>query len=103
MTSSSYSSSLLPRCRRSQRRLTTLSARHTCSRVSSGFFFPQPIRVLGDEPHCYQAQAQVSQQRCVVPSLEIQEAQIRLGQAETVLDLPAILPSKREVGWPGPT
>src|SRR5271170_4269111 len=89
MTSNSYTSSLLPRCRRSQRRLTTPSARHICSRVISGFFFPQPIRVFGGEPHGYQAQAQVPHQRLVAPPLEIGEAQLRFGHAETVFHVPA--------------
>src|ERR1700736_1909270 len=89
MTSNSYASSLLPRCRRSQRRLTTRSARHTCSRVISGFFFPQPIRVFGGKPHCYQAQAHVPHQRLVVPPLQIGEAPFRLCHAKTVFHVPA--------------
>src|SRR3989440_8898567 len=89
MTPSSYASSLFPRNRRSQRRLTTRSARHTCSRVSSGFSPPQPLRPLGDESHRYQAQAQVPHQRRVVPPLEVREAQLRLGHPKAVLHLPA--------------
>src|SRR2546423_5706636 len=89
MTPNSYASSLLPRNRRSQRRLTTRSARHTCSRVSSGFFPPEPLRLLGDEPHRYQAQAQVPPQGRVVPPFEVREAQLRLGHPKTVFHVPA--------------
>src|SRR5689334_8140136 len=89
MTSNSTSSALRPPCRASQLRLTRLMARHTCSTVTSGFFFPQPVCLLGYEGHGYQAQTQVPHQGRVVPPLEVAQAQVTLADSESVLHVPA--------------
>src|SRR4051812_39585166 len=102
MTIKSYASSLLPRWRRSQRRQTTRSAWHTCSRVSSAFFF-NPAGVFGGKAHGEQTQAEVPHQRGVAGALKMSETEFRLGHSETVLHLPAILPSKSQLGWPTST
>src|SRR5271157_2965068 len=89
MTSRVYARSLVPRRRLSQLRHTSAVARHTCSIVTSGFFFPQPLGVLGDEPQSKQAQGHVPHQRHITSALEVREAEFALGGAKTVFDVPA--------------
>jgi hypothetical protein len=78
--------------RSNQPRQTTLSARAVCSIVSSdnsGFFPPQPGRLLGDEQHDDLAQRHVSHQPHIAAALEVVKADLALGDAEHVFDAPA--------------
>ena len=47
------------------------NARQTCSIVISGFFPPEPIRVLGDKSHHHQAHDHVPHQRHITASLKM--------------------------------
>ena len=75
------------------------NARHTCSRVISGFFPPESLRVQSHERHHQHAQQQVPHQPAVVPPLVVPKADLALGYPDAVLDLSTILPSKMELGW----
>src|SRR5262249_2729712 len=85
MTSNTYARSLVCRCRRSQCRHTSPSARHTCSIVSSGFFPPEPLGVLGHEAQRRQAQHLVPHQGHVVAALEVREPHLAPAHPEAVL------------------
>jgi hypothetical protein len=75
------------------------SARHTCSSVISGFFPPQPFRVVGDEGQRQQTQQQVPHQCCITPAFKVREPDFRLAHPKRMLDGPTIMPSKMESGW----
>src|SRR6266851_7107705 len=89
MTSAVCTNSDVPRRFASQTPQRWFSARHTCSRVISGFFPPQPIRVFGYEPQHQQTQDQMPPQRHVVAPLEMPETDLRLADAEGMLHVPA--------------
>ena len=56
--------------------------------VTSGFFPPEPIGLLGGEQQHQLAQAHVSDQPLVTASFEMAKADLGLGQAKDVLDSP---------------
>ena len=64
-------------------------ARRVCSSVISGFFFPQAIRLFGEESRQDGAQGQVSDQRHVAAAFEVREAEFGFAHAEEVFDVPA--------------
>src|SRR6188474_2789372 len=79
----------VPRWFASQTPQRWFRARHTCSKVISGFFPPQPFGLLGDEAQDQQTQNQMSQQGHVAPPLEMPPADFRFADAEAVLHMPA--------------
>jgi hypothetical protein len=88
MTSAVCTNSDVPRWFASQTPQRWFKARHTCSRVMSGFFPPEPIGLLGHEAHHQQAQDQVPHQGPVVAALEVAKADLRLADPEGVLHVP---------------
>src|SRR3984957_19676323 len=64
------------------------NARHTCSRVISGFSPPEPIRVFGDKSHHYQAQDHVPHQRHIAAALEVTKTNFGLRYPKRMFDVP---------------
>src|ERR1700678_1979417 len=88
MTSCEYPRSVVPRWRRSQLRHTSAVARHTCSIVTSGFFFPEELGVLGDETQGNEAEGEVTHEAGITLALKVAEAEVALGGAEAVFHVP---------------
>src|SRR5688572_8110953 len=86
MTDATCSTRDCPDLRSSQQRHSVFNARAVCSMVTSGFSPPQPVGLLGGEQQHQLAQGHVPHQPPVVSALEVGEADLRLGQAEHVLD-----------------
>ena len=61
-------------------------ARAVCSIVTSGFFPPQPIGLLGGEQQNQLAEGHVSHQPLIAAPLEVSEADLGLCQTKHVLD-----------------
>src|SRR5216683_6299237 len=72
-----------------QRRQMVFNALAVCSMVRSGFFPPKLVGLLGDEQQGQLAEDQVPQQSLPTSAFEVPEADLGLGQAEGVLDVPA--------------
>jgi hypothetical protein len=89
MTRTTLFRSVVPRFVRIKARLTSANARLTCSSVISGFFSPQPIRMLGYEDRRQQAQDHVPHQAYPGSALEVSKAQFRLGHSKSVSHVPA--------------
>ena len=89
MTSLVCTKSDVPRWFASQTPQRWFKARHTCSSVISGFFPPQPIRLLGHKPQHQQTENQVPHQGHVVPPFEMPEADLRLADPKGMLHVPA--------------
>src|SRR5271169_6252443 len=81
-------SSGTPRRRRNSTAHRWLSARHTCSSVTCGFFPPQPFRVCRHEPQDHQGQGQMSNQPQVVSAFIVHQSRFLFGETESVLDRP---------------
>src|SRR4051812_37151982 len=89
MTNDLYASLVVPRNASSQSTHCWFSASHTCSIVTSGFFPPQPLRLAGDKGQRHQTQRQVTQQRHIVPALEVTKTEFAFTHSEIVLHIPA--------------
>src|SRR6516162_5251742 len=91
MTAAVYTSRVLRRLRSSHAQQLVFKARQTCSRVTSGFFPPQPLRLTGDKDHGEHAQDQVPLQTLIMTALVVPKTQFALANPNAVLDVP---PSK---------
>jgi hypothetical protein len=69
--------------------------------VSSRFFPPKLLAQPRQEQVAHATQDQVAFQTLVAPALVLVQADLALLILKTTLDVPAIMPSKSEVGWPG--
>jgi hypothetical protein len=54
----------------------------------------------GHEGQRHQTQYEMPFQRPITPPLEVRQPDFPFGHAKHVLDLPAMMPPKLEVGWP---
>ena len=89
MTSAVYATSVFSRRFLCQIRQRWFNARHTCSIVIAGFFFPQPIRVFGHKSHHDQTQNHVPHQRHITAPLEVAKADLAFDHPKRMLDVPA--------------
>src|SRR5262245_11753117 len=64
------------------------SARHTCSVVTSGFFFPQPVGLLRHEGQHHLTQSQVPQEPQPTAPLVVPQPQLVLAQTQAVFHVP---------------
>ena len=69
--------------------------------VSSGFFPPQLPADLSQQEVADRADDLMAFQPQVAATLPVVEPQLRFAVLKAPLDVPAIMPSKNEVGWPG--
>src|SRR5712691_3778806 len=89
MTKDVCSNSAVPRNAASHTVQRWFSARHTCSKVTSGFFPPEPLGLAGHEGHGYQAQHHVTHQPHVVAPFVMPKADLAFAHADAVLHVPA--------------
>ena len=68
--------------------MTAVVMRQTCSRVTRtcGFFFPELVRMTGDESEDDERQDQVSDQAGVLAALEVRQADFGFRDAEIMFD-----------------
>src|ERR1700678_1366548 len=88
MTSCEFRTSVVSRWRPNQLRHTLGVARHPCSIVTSGFFFPEELGVLGDEPQGNEREGEVAHEAGITLALKVAEAEFALGGAEAVFHVP---------------
>src|SRR6266511_22831 len=70
----------------SQRRHRVFRARAICSIVTSGFFPPEPSRLLSEEEHDQLAEDHVSDQSSVAAAFEVSKADLGFGDSEDMFD-----------------
>src|SRR5438067_5936750 len=82
------SSRVVPRVVSSQAQQLVFKARQTCSSVTSGFFPPKPLGLVGYEGHRQHAEDQMPQEAAVVAALVMAEAELAFAHAENMFHVP---------------
>jgi hypothetical protein len=77
------------------------AAVRTWHTVSSGFFPPKLVSNFGKYQKAYRTDDLVALQSEVTATFPVVKAQLRLTVFKAPLEVPAIIPSKSAVGWPG--
>src|SRR3954447_3039946 len=72
-----------------------------CATVTAGVFPPHPPALQDEEPQRQQRERDVVMPAHPTADLGVRQAHLPLALPEHLLDVPAIMPSKSEVGWPG--
>src|SRR5260370_1669610 len=102
MLAAVHGNRVVPRWRSSHAKQLVFRARHTCSRVTSGFFPPQALRLVSYESHRHQAQDQVSLQTDVMAALIVAKADLAFANPKRMLDIPTPQRHTPEVHQPQP-
>jgi hypothetical protein len=96
------SSDLLGGCRPDHRNgINAATAVCTWHSVSPGSSPPELLPHPGQEQGAHAAHDQVTVQPLVPPAFVLTQPDLGLLVLEAALDVPAMMPSKSEVGWPG--